>query len=67
MSDDLRDPMLAIPLKCHSGSCHRYNFCVATKVLSRPAYFRRDKRRDKHVFVATKMIHVAAAANSSTQ
>ena len=46
---------------------------VVTKVLSRQAYFCRDKRcvcrdkrcdcRDKHVFVATKMTLVAAPAS----
>ena len=63
------------------GSCHKYNFCrdksvvatnmclsrqnpsfVATNIiLSRQAYF----CRDKHMFVATKMILVAAPANDN--
>ena len=53
--------------------CRDKNLFVATKVLSQPAYFCRDKRRvlsrqtrvscfDK-TFVATKTIHVAAPAN----
>ena len=40
------------------------NNFVARKLLSRQSYFCRDKRRVlKHMFVATKLILVAAAAN----
>ena len=45
--------------------CDKHNF-VATKLLSRQAYFVATKDgfcRDKHVFFATKIILVAAPAN----